>query len=238
MRSCFAILEHLHSPCFGVLFSFTLHVCFVQIAVMQQRAGQSSGCAFKYHAFVHHVVRKPPLGSVKQPQHVIRIPTRVPDETSAKLRESWHVKSISATIFHRFDELRLKIVSHPLISIYSKHPLVSRVRQGAVLLYTEARPIMHLNLRSQLTTNLHRRIAAAGINNDDFIRPRYRFKTSTDVSGFIFCNDDNGKFITNDLPSVFRVPVQKFFGCWVSQMASSHISGFISSCISHAVSQL
>src|SRR5476649_898614 len=30
--------------------------------------------------------------------------------------------------------------------------------------------------------------------------------------------------ITNDLPSVFRVPGQKLFGCWVSQMASSHIS--------------
>jgi hypothetical protein len=34
--------------------------------------------------------------------------------------------------------------------------------------------------------------------------------------------------ITNDLPSVFRVPGQKLFGCWVSQMASSHISCFIS----------
>jgi hypothetical protein len=32
----------------------------------------------------------------------------------------------------------------------------------------------------------------------------------------------------NDLPSVFRVPVQKFFGCWVSQMANSYISSFIS----------
>src|SRR5450759_3459977 len=38
--------------------------------------------------------------------------------------------------------------------------------------------------------------------------------------------------ITNDLPSVFRVPVQKFFGCWVSQMASRFTSGFINSPIS------
>jgi hypothetical protein len=31
--------------------------------------------------------------------------------------------------------------------------------------------------------------------------------------------------ITNDFPSVFRVPVQKFFGCWVSQMAiTSHLA--------------
>src|ERR1019366_4451750 len=50
--------------------------------------------------------------------------------------------------------------------------------------------------------------------------------------------------ITNDLPSVFRLPVQKFFGCWVSQMAitsrfatvfwwlSGMASGFISSPVS------
>jgi len=50
--------------------------------------------------------------------------------------------------------------------------------------------------------------------------------------------------ITNALPSVFRVPVQKFFGCWVSQLAitsrfatvfwwhSGMASGFISSPIS------
>ena len=34
--------------------------------------------------------------------------------------------------------------------------------------------------------------------------------------------------ITNDLPSVFRVPGQKLLGCWVSQMASSRISSSIS----------
>ena len=33
--------------------------------------------------------------------------------------------------------------------------------------------------------------------------------------------------ITNDLPSVFRVPDQKLLGCWVSQMASSRISSSI-----------
>jgi hypothetical protein len=60
--------------------------------------------------------------------------------------------------------------------------------------------------------------------------------------------------ITNHLATVFRVPGQKFFGwllsgmaitndlpsvfCWVSQMASSHIRGFISSLISCFISGL
>src|ERR1039457_5679965 len=33
------------------------------------------------------------------------------------------------------------------------------------------------------------------------------------------CLSEMASCFINDLPSVFRVPVQKFFGCWVSRMA-------------------
>jgi len=48
-RGCFALLQHLQGSCLGVRLSFAPHVCFIQITVMQQRAGQASGNTFKYY---------------------------------------------------------------------------------------------------------------------------------------------------------------------------------------------
>ena len=154
---------------------------------------QFFAAALQLHTFMHQQIMEAALAAPKQAQHVIRIPAAVTDEGAAKLRQARAVVAIRFALEHGLFEFCAQLRRDALVGVDGKYPVAVRVIKGAVLLRTEAGPVVLIHFGAHFARDGSGVIRTAGIDHNDLVRPRHRLQTFAEVGGFVAGDENDGK---------------------------------------------
>ncbi len=195
-----AALHHLRSGG-GILVDLVQHLFQIVESVMQQQALQFARCTLDDQAFMHQVVAEARLVALEQARQQIGIPAGMAHEAPAIIGQARHEIGVSRMrgAQDHFD-LGTQFRRHAFVGVQRQHPVLGRIAQCTVLLHTETRPVMHMNLCPELPADRDRVVRTARIDHDDLVRPRHGFETCAYVRRFVL-GDENDREAGHAMPS-------------------------------------